>query len=150
MFLNLQIMLPKYSGNIYTQHTIPAGPRNCSALQFAANYSPFTFSFKSTVVLFVFSEYYFPTSISFLASDFISTIMTQKWQSYNCNCYLNMTQLDSKLQIKIWISWYPAGLGKKFQSQRQSLKSLYKSVSWTAFQNDLRVIKLEPQHVFFK
>lgn len=58
--------------------------------------------------------------------------------------------LDSKLQIEIQISWYSDVLSKKFQKQGQTLKSLQKSVSWTAFQNDLRVIKVEPQHIFFK
>lgn len=58
------------------------------------------------------------------------------------------SELDSKLQIEIWISWYFHVLSKKFQ--RQTLKSLQKSVSWTEFQNYLRIIRLEPQHVLFK
>lgn len=56
--------------------------------------------------------------------------------------------LDSKLQIEISISQYSDVFSKK--CQRLTLKTLQKSGSWPTSQNDLRVIKLEAQHIFFK
>jgi len=49
----------------------PTVPGNCSVLPFEANYSPFTSSFKNTIVLFAFSEDYSAASTPFSISDYL-------------------------------------------------------------------------------